>query len=110
MHGFSVLGVRSPRGPHRAAECREGDDRQDDGRHVEGEGHPLVQVLGRAWRGLRGDAQLLGGLVHPRSDREEQAERAAEIGKQALIDGPRLFGIEIMDGEAKIGNSWYEVH
>ena len=41
---------------------------------------------------------------------EEHAERAAEIGKQAFVDGPKLFGIEIMDGEAKIGNSWYEVH
>ena len=37
-------------------------------------------------------------------------ERAAEIGKRAFKDGPQLFGITIMDGDAKIGNSWYEVH
>jgi DNA polymerase I-like protein with 3'-5' exonuclease and polymerase domains len=41
---------------------------------------------------------------------EEFAERAAAIGKQAFIDGPKMFGINIMDGEAKIGNNWYEVH
>ena len=41
---------------------------------------------------------------------EEHAEEAAKIGKQAFIDGPKLFGIEIMDGDAKIGNNWYEVH
>ena len=41
---------------------------------------------------------------------EEFAERAAAIGKQAFIDGPKLFGINIMDGDAKIGNNWYEVH
>jgi DNA polymerase-1 len=41
---------------------------------------------------------------------EEHAEEAAKIGKQAFIDGPKLFGIQIMDGDAKIGNNWYEVH
>ncbi|WP_396189749.1 DNA polymerase [Flavobacterium sp.] len=41
---------------------------------------------------------------------EEHAEQAAKIGKQAFIDGPRLFGIQIMDGDAKIGNNWYEIH
>jgi hypothetical protein len=41
---------------------------------------------------------------------EEHAEIAAKISKQAFIDGPKLFGVEIMDGEAKIGNNWYEVH
>ncbi len=41
---------------------------------------------------------------------EEHAEAAAKISKQAFIDGPKLFGVEIMDGEAKIGNNWYEVH
>jgi len=41
---------------------------------------------------------------------EEYAERAAAIGKQAFADGPKLFGITIMDGGAKIGNNWYEVH
>jgi DNA polymerase I len=41
---------------------------------------------------------------------EEFAERAAEISKQAFVDGPKLFGINIMDGNAKIGNNWCEVH
>lgn len=41
---------------------------------------------------------------------EEFAEEAAAIGKQAFKDGPKMFGIEIMDGDAKIGHNWYEVH
>jgi DNA polymerase I len=41
---------------------------------------------------------------------EKYAERAAEIGRNAFRDGPKLFGIEIMDGGARIGDSWYEVH
>lgn len=40
----------------------------------------------------------------------EHAEEAAKIGKQAFADGPKLFGIQIMDGGAKIGANWYEVH
>ena len=41
---------------------------------------------------------------------EEFAERAAEIGKNAYRDGPKDFGIMIMDGGSKIGDNWYEVH
>lgn len=41
---------------------------------------------------------------------EEFAERAAEIGKASFAEGPKLFGVTIMDGGAKIGNNWYEVH
>lgn len=41
---------------------------------------------------------------------EEYATRAAGIGKQAFIDGPKLFGIDIMDGDAKIGKTWYDIH
>ena len=41
---------------------------------------------------------------------EEFAEQARDIGKKAFKDGPKLFGIEIMDGDGKIGNNWYEVH
>ena len=40
----------------------------------------------------------------------EYAEKAAVIAKQAFIDGPKLYGITIMDGEAKQGKNWYEVH
>jgi len=41
---------------------------------------------------------------------EEFADRAAAIGKQAFHDGPLLFGVTIMDGGAKIGTTWYDVH
>jgi hypothetical protein len=41
---------------------------------------------------------------------EEYAEEAGAIGKQAFIDGPKLFGIDIMDGDAKIGDNWHEIH
>jgi DNA polymerase I-like protein with 3'-5' exonuclease and polymerase domains len=41
---------------------------------------------------------------------EEYAEEAAAIGKSAFIDGPKLFGINIMSGDAKIGDTWYDVH
>jgi hypothetical protein len=41
---------------------------------------------------------------------DEHAEEAAAIGKQAFKDGPKLFGVQIMDGDAKIGENWYEVH
>jgi DNA polymerase-1 len=41
---------------------------------------------------------------------EEFAEEAAAIGQQAFIDGPKLFGVDIMDGNSKIGDTWYDVH
>lgn len=41
---------------------------------------------------------------------EEYAEQAAAIGKKSFAEGPKLFGITIMDGGAKIGNNWYDVH
>ena len=41
---------------------------------------------------------------------EEFAERAAEIGKTAFREGPKLYGVNIMDGGAKIGKNWYDVH
>jgi hypothetical protein len=41
---------------------------------------------------------------------EEYSEKAAAIGKQSFIDGPKLFGIEIMNGDSKIGDNWYEIH
>jgi len=40
----------------------------------------------------------------------EFAVRAAEIGKSAFKDAPKLFGVNIMDGEAKIGKNWFDVH
>lgn len=41
---------------------------------------------------------------------EEYAEQARQIGKQAFADGPKIFGVTIMDGSGKIGDNWYDVH
>jgi len=41
---------------------------------------------------------------------EEYAERAGEIGASAFKEGPKLYGIEIMDGDAKIGDTWLDIH
>jgi DNA polymerase-1 len=41
---------------------------------------------------------------------EEFAEQAMFIGKTAFQDGPKLFGVTIMDGEGKMGKNWYDVH
>jgi len=41
---------------------------------------------------------------------EEYAEEAKAIGLQAFADGPKLFDISIMAGDAKIGETWYDVH
>ena len=41
---------------------------------------------------------------------EQYSDRALQISKQTFADGPKLFGIEIMDGEAKMGKTWYDVH
>lgn len=41
---------------------------------------------------------------------DEFAEKAAEIATQAFTDGPKLLGVNIMSGAAKIGKTWYDVH
>ncbi|MDH5182288.1 MAG: DNA polymerase [Gammaproteobacteria bacterium] len=41
---------------------------------------------------------------------EEFAERAAEIGSGAFKDAALLYDIKIMDGDAKIGDSWLDIH
>lgn len=41
---------------------------------------------------------------------EEDSLEAAEISKQTFIDGPRMFGVDIMDGNYKIGNNWFDTH
>ena len=40
----------------------------------------------------------------------EFAEKAAEIGRQAFADGPKLMGVQIMGGSSKIGKNWHETH
>lgn len=41
---------------------------------------------------------------------EQYAEQAAIIAKEAFRDAPKQFNVTIMDGEAKIGDNWYDVH
>ena len=42
--------------------------------------------------------------------REDQAERVKEILEESFREGPKVFGVTIMDGEGCIGNSYAEVH
>jgi DNA polymerase-1 len=42
--------------------------------------------------------------------REDQATRAAEIMAESFREAPKWFGVECMDGEALIGDNWYDVH
>jgi hypothetical protein len=41
---------------------------------------------------------------------EKHAEEAARICAQAFKEAPKLFGIEIMDGDSSIGINWAETH
>ena len=41
---------------------------------------------------------------------EHQAERAAEICAEAFREAPKWYGVTCMDGEAMVGNNWYETH
>jgi hypothetical protein len=41
---------------------------------------------------------------------DEYAERAAELGKLAFAEGPKLYGITIMSGSSKLGKNWFDVH
>lgn len=41
---------------------------------------------------------------------EQFEERTKEIMKYAYREAPKLLGAMIMDGEAKSGNNWYDVH
>jgi len=38
------------------------------------------------------------------------AEEGLQIGIEAFREGPKLFGIEIMDGSGSIGDNWLETH
>jgi DNA polymerase-1 len=42
--------------------------------------------------------------------REDQAQRAAEIMAESFREAPKWFGVECMDGDALIGDNWYDVH
>ena len=42
--------------------------------------------------------------------REDQAERGLEIAVEAMREGPRAFGVNIMDGDGAMGDSYASVH
>ena len=42
--------------------------------------------------------------------KEEDVEEAVKISLGAFVDGPKMYGIEIMSGTAKVGDSWLDVH
>ena len=41
---------------------------------------------------------------------EQYAEQAGAIAKMCFKEAPKQFGVMIMDGEAKIGDNWFDVH
>jgi hypothetical protein len=41
---------------------------------------------------------------------ERFAVRAAEIGVWAFTEGPKLFDVQIMGGDSKIGENWFDTH
>jgi DNA polymerase-1 len=41
---------------------------------------------------------------------EQFAFTAGELGKRAFKEGPKLMGIDIMDGDYRVGNNWYDTH
>jgi len=41
---------------------------------------------------------------------DEYAQQAAEIAERAFREAPKKYGIQIMDGEAKVGKTWKECH
>jgi len=42
--------------------------------------------------------------------RVEDSIRARDLGIKAFQEGPKLFGVTIMDGDGKIGEDWYDIH
>jgi hypothetical protein len=42
--------------------------------------------------------------------KEHNAVEAARLAKEAFKEGPKLVGVDIMDGDSKIGNNWQETH
>ena len=42
--------------------------------------------------------------------KEDQAERVKEILEESFREGPKLFGVTIMDGEGCIGDTYAAVH
>ena len=44
------------------------------------------------------------------SVKKEYAEKARQIAEDSFREGPLAFGIDIMEGDAKIGKTWLDVH
>jgi DNA polymerase I-like protein with 3'-5' exonuclease and polymerase domains len=42
--------------------------------------------------------------------REDQTARAAEIMAESFREAPKWYGVDCMDGEAMIGDNWYDTH
>jgi DNA polymerase-1 len=42
--------------------------------------------------------------------REEHTARAAEIMAESFREAPKWYGVDCMDGEALIGDNWYDTH
>ena len=42
--------------------------------------------------------------------REDQVDRAKDIMANSFKEAPKQFGINIMEGVSKVGNTWHEVH
>jgi len=42
--------------------------------------------------------------------RDDQAERGLEIAVEAMREGPKMFGVDIMDGDGSVGTSYADVH
>ena len=40
----------------------------------------------------------------------KNVDMAIKLGLEAFHEGPKLMGIDFMEGEAKAGKNWYEVH
>lgn len=38
------------------------------------------------------------------------ADDVAKLAAESFRDGPKLVGVQIMDGDSKVGNNWYETH
>lgn len=42
--------------------------------------------------------------------KEKDVKRAAEIMAESFKEAPKWYGVTCMDGEAMVGNNWYETH
>jgi DNA polymerase-1 len=52
-------------------------------------------------------------MMHDEADfmvPDEYTAVAKEIGRQCFADGPKMVEINIMDGGAKTGRNWYDIH